>query len=633
MIHMVCLTPEEISDYLQGRLPDEQCDIVEQHLSHCENCEAIVRQVDPSGDSLIRHLRLTPDPPIADRSWQRCLETLRQLPERADPPVAPAAGISLEQALRPDSVYHYQLGQQLGRGGMGVVYRSWHPQLHRPVAIKILSASRATDAPSIARFQREMRAAGGLDHPGIVRAVDAGIWQGTYYLVMEFIDGIDLSRLVHRSGPLAAADACALMLQAADALQFAHEHQVIHRDIKPSNLILARDGTVKILDFGLARFEHGGLTSHEATTAGRLVGTLDYLAPEQAAGVQPIDARSDVYGLGATLFRLLAGRPPHGSSQNRPILQYLQELTHEDPLAIETYRGDLPEELCQLIANMLSRDPELRPPTAGCVAESLRPLAEGSQLTSLAVESIGHGDEAADKFGASIDSTRAGDGHDSLPAVEQSRQTEPSRGKVFRFWAIATACLLMGLVGGWSGVTLWLKTGEAAIEIQSEVDDVTLELVKDGKIAEQIEVHPGEKVSRIRVGKYELRIAGQTDHVRVDQNSFSLMRGDQRIVRITRDANIPAEDLVVVGEADPGTVVRQQLQAVQAKIDALREKFGDDDPAVIKAIEELERTKREIMRLALGDDPDCANQQRTHLSTVDRNRITRNRSVDRRGCH
>ncbi len=381
---MVCLSPEEIADYLEGRLSDVRSDDVEEHLSSCDRCEVVARDLEGSADSIVQHLRLSPaatDASAADEGWNSCLQSLRALPERMAGPSELAEGVSLDQAIRPESVYHYRLGRQLGRGGMGVVYESWHPQLHRPVAIKILSASRTADAASIARFQREMRAAGGLDHPGIVRAVDAGIWQGTYYLVMEYIDGVDLSRLARRTGPMSPADACAMIAEAAEAVQFAHENQVIHRDIKPSNLILTREGSVKILDFGLARLEHAGLASNDATTAGRLIGTLDYLAPEQAAGAQPLDARSDIYGLGATLFRLLAGSPPHGSSQNRPILQYLQELTHDDAIDIQNYRNDLPSELCQLIAKLLSRDPERRPPTAASVAEALRTFAEGAQLT------------------------------------------------------------------------------------------------------------------------------------------------------------------------------------------------------------------------------------------------------------
>ncbi len=539
MIRAVCLTPQEISDYLQGRLPEEQSSSIEEHLSSCDRCEATVRRLDESSDSLIRHLRLTPEPESEDEQWEDCLNSLRSLPGQTVESAEPGEAVSLDQVLRPKSVYHYRLDQQLGQGGMGVVYRSWHPQLHRPVAIKILSASRATDASSIARFQREMRAAGGLDHPGIVRAVDAGIWQGTYYLVMEYIDGVDLSRLVRRCGPLDAADACEMMVQAAESLQFAHDRQTVHRDIKPSNLILTRDGVIKILDFGLARLERGGLTGHDATTAGRLVGTLDYLSPEQAAGRDPIDSRSDLYGLGATLFRLLSGRPPHGSSQNRPVLQYLQEVTSVAPPSLDSIRADLPPQLCQIVAKLLSRDPQYRPADAEQVATLLRPFRDGADLKAL-VEHVAEVSSSAEDSPIDSRDVTAHRSTEQGPDILPVRSTGPIRRRLVTRLAIALGCFLIGIAGGLGGLTLWLKTGEAVVEIQSEVDDVSLQLIADGEIAKQIEVHPGNEVTRVRVGKYELKITGNTDRVLLDQQGFDLMRGDRRMVRIRRMQERPA---------------------------------------------------------------------------------------------
>ena len=628
MNQMVCLTPEEISDYLQGRLPEAQCDTVEEHLSECESCDATAQQLDRPDDSLLRHLRLSPDPPVANEQWESCLDSLRSMPELIGQKAPSAGQVSLEKTLRPDSVYHYQLGRQLGRGGMGIVYQSWHPQLHRPVAIKILSAARATDKSSITRFQREMRAAGGLDHPGIVRAVDAGVWQGTYYLVMEFIDGVDLSRLVHRSGPLAVSDACAIVVQAAKALQFAHEHQVIHRDIKPSNLILTRDGEVKILDFGLARLEHGGLTNHDATTAGRLVGTLDYLAPEQAGGKDPIDARTDVYGLGATLFRLLTGRPPHGSSQNRPVLQYLQELTSDDPASAETYRADLAPKLVKIISQILSRDPEKRPPTAEQVAMLLSPFAEGAALETLASQvSIEEEDSPPESVGASIESTSHLEPVAETSPKSANPVTRPVRQKRFGGWPVLVGSLLVGLIGGWSGVTLWLNSGDASIQIESETDDISLQLVKDGTVAQEIEVHQGSKETRVRVGKYELRIAGDSDHVRLHQDSLSLMRGDQRIVRITRNKAASAKPETTTakqeaaGESEltrSAIALNEILDKSQKEIDSQRKKYAPNHPEFLTAVKKHESVKQEIMRIVFGQDPDARTSRgRTYQQWTD----------------
>lgn len=664
MIRMVCLTSDEITDYLQGRLPEEESLSVEEHLSGCDQCEESVRSLDASGDSLIRHLRLSRNPPNEDGDWENCLDSLRELPDRVsdartDDGPRESDGVPLEQMLRPESVYHYQLEQQLGRGGMGVVYRSWHPQLHRAVAIKILSASRSADAASISRFQREMRAAGGLDHQGIVRAVDAGVWQGTYFLVMELIDGVDLARIVHRCGPLSVADGCAMIVQAAEAVQFAHEKQIIHRDIKPSNLMLTREGVVKILDFGLARLEHGGLTSHDATTAGRLIGTLDYLAPEQAAGSGPVDSRSDVYGLGATLFRLLAGQAPHGSSQNRPILQFLQELVNEATPPLDHYREDLPKELCSIVSATLARDPSQRPASAGQLAELLRPWADGSQLSRLCDESIDAeaGGESPSEFGKGLGSTRS---------VQDEQQNErrdaqhvnaigkPVRSRPAVHALIATACLLAGLLGGWAGLTMWLKTGDAYVRIDSEVDEITLELIKDGEVSERIEVHPGEKVSRVQVGRYELKIAGKSDSVRLDQASLLLMHGDERVVRITKQASPPSPitktpvtpspitktpiteasasadfpdradhgDMIEATAAAPSISspadVERWLQAEGAKLESLRSQHGEDHPLVAEAKKDYVKAKKELVRIATGEDPSALTSKgRTYKQWTD----------------
>lgn len=498
MIRTICPTTQEITDYLHGKLREPQGLEIEQHLSDCAECEQAAIRLDASGDSLMRYLRLKPEITEADDDWQFCRTLLSQLPSRVDGAAAPSDAVSLQNALRPESVYHYRLGTQLGHGGMGVVYQSMHPQLHRSVAVKILSASRASDAQSIARFQREMRAAGALDHVGIVRAVDAGVWQGTYYLVMEYVDGIDLSRLVRQNGPLGEADAAAIIMQAAEALQYAHDSQVIHRDIKPSNLMLTRDGMVKILDFGLARLEHGGLTNHDATTAGRLVGTLDYLAPEQAEGKQPIDGRADLYGLGATLFKLLAGRPPHGSSHDRPILQHLRRLTTTEADSLEKIRQDLKPELCRVVAKLLQRDPQQRPSSAREVVELIRPFTLTANLANIASQAMLKVDLAREEESSSKDKTPLF----STPAMHEKRQPqsdlqlEPesqSRTRLWRSLLTVVGLLLIGLSIGFGAVTLWLKTGTALLKIESEVDDVSLQFFKDGHIADEIEVERATK--------------------------------------------------------------------------------------------------------------------------------------------
>lgn len=542
MIRVICPTENEIADYLNGVSDDPIESRIEEHLVQCAECEERAIRLDASGDSLLRHLKLRPNQPPSDEKWLAFQTQLKDIPSRIQQSSPPSDAVSLKSALAPESLYHYQLGKQLGRGGMGVVYESWHPQLHRKVAIKILSAARAADTASIARFQREMRAAGNLDHPGIVRAVDAGVWQGTYYLVMEHVDGIDLSHLIQKFGPLNAAESIEVIYQAALALQHAHDNQVIHRDIKPSNLMLARDGTIKILDFGLARLEHSGLTNQDTTTAGRLVGTLDYLAPEQATGGTPIDARADIYGLGATLFKLLTGQPPHGPSRDQPIFQHLQRLTNSEPNKISEFRADVPPELQSFAEEMLRRTPDQRPSSAGLVATSLLDMSSRTDLAGLVEQAIlqteiqPDSSDLSDPQQARLDTAMHGPVADTEQVQPSPPLTTSVNGskKATRFF-VAIAMLMLGSLAGVAGLTLWINTGEGKIRIESEVEDVKLQLAKDGKTVDEISVTTGDTESAVRVGKYELRVAAGSDRVKISHSTIDLRRGEKQVVRIWKD--------------------------------------------------------------------------------------------------
>ena len=578
MIQSVCPSDEEIRNYLHGRISEESGDLLQGHVTGCDICRLTIEKMEQSDDSLMRHLRLASQKNherIANKnsqSWISNREALYRIPENPTSDVdADESDVEPTSEIQPLEVYHYRLEEILGRGGMGVVYRSWHPQLHRPVAVKLLSIARAADNQSIARFQREMRAAGGLDHPGIVRALDAGVWQGTNYLVMEYVDGVDLSRLIRSCGPLSVADAAAIIVQLCDAIQSAHDSQVVHRDIKPSNVMLTRDGTVKILDFGLARLEHGtgSLAGGDATSAGRLLGTLDYLSPEQARGEQEIDHRADIYAIGATLFRLLTGRPPHGASRDRSVLEHLQRLSTGDPDNVSDVRSDLPSELCRLIQSMLSREVENRPESASAISDALRPLSKDARLRELAEHSL----ERLEFAGEKSDS-RHSIGQNPRPAALPKVSREKSGfGKVF----IATLLTIGGLIAGAYGMTLWLSTGDGTVKIESEVDDVRLQLIAGGKVAEEIEVQTGAKESTIRAGKYEIRIAGGSDNIRVDRNTITLRRGDHRLVKITKSAPV-VENVVDDGPTSRGRTHAQWSQIV------LRE---TDEETLIDAIDSL----------------------------------------------
>ena len=266
---------------------------------------------------------------------------------------------------------------------MGAVYKAFHTKLKRIVAVKLLPEYRQRSPEAVARFHREMEAVGRVDHPNIVRAHDAGEADGQFFLVMEFIEGVTLSSLVRRVGPLDVANACDIVRQAAVGLQHAHEHGLVHRDVKPSNLMLTTTGVVKVLDLGLARLQVEECSDGDATASGQIMGTADYMAPEQGSNPRDADARADVYALGCTLYFFLAGRPPFDDPQHSSFLGKVMAHANEAVVPIDQIRPDVPGPLMAVLNRMLAKSPAKRCSTAAEVAESLTPFCAGSNLVGL----------------------------------------------------------------------------------------------------------------------------------------------------------------------------------------------------------------------------------------------------------
>ncbi|WP_280839599.1 protein kinase [Micromonospora sp. A200] len=261
----------------------------------------------------------------------------------------------------------YQSEELLGSGGMGEVWRGRDLRLDRPVAIKVLAAAGLTEPMAAERFDREARAAAGLTHPHIVAVYDFGTAENDSYLIMELVEGRTVSALI-ADGPLTVLQALSIAVQTCDGIAAAHAAGVVHRDVKPGNLIVTATGTVKICDFGIARlpWTEGENTLTEPATK---LGTSSYMSPEQALG-QPVDHRTDLYGLGCTLYAMLACGPPFTGEP----LSVLHQHVNEPPQPLRERRPDVPAELDALAAELLAKDPADRPRDAAEVRDRMAAL-------------------------------------------------------------------------------------------------------------------------------------------------------------------------------------------------------------------------------------------------------------------
>lgn len=271
----------------------------------------------------------------------------------------------------------YLLLALLGEGGMGQVFKARHRIMDRLVALKIIRAEHLAHPDVVKRFHREVKAAAQLIHPNVVIAHDAGQSGTTHFFVMELLEGTDLAHLVAEQGPLPPGPACNYVRQAALGLQCAHEHGMVHRDIKPQNLFLVKDTqTVKVLDMGLARLRAASEeSSAPMTREGAIMGTPDYLAPEQAVDASKVDIRSDIYSLGCTLYHLLAGEPPFAGGS---LIQKIYRHQQNEPPAIESVRSDLPAGLAPIVHKMVAKRPEDRFQTPAEAAAALAVFAEAT---------------------------------------------------------------------------------------------------------------------------------------------------------------------------------------------------------------------------------------------------------------
>jgi serine/threonine protein kinase len=524
-----CPPPEQLKAYLAGLLEPEGYDSLSKHLLDCQDCEQTIIALEADPDTLVEILKQphAPEP--------------SELPASA--PKSPADSlIDLQNASArngiPKQIGQYELLSLLGSGGMGAVYLARHKSLDKKVALKLLPAFPSQKAEFVARFQREMRAAGKLDAPAIVRTTDAGEHDGIHYLVMDAIDGLNLSNIARAEGKLAVADACELVRQAAMGLAHAHENGIVHRDVKPSNLMLDCSGQVRILDFGLAQMSFWESGSAEITTVGQLMGTLDYMAPEQAERGGAVDYRADLYSLGSTLFRLLTGRAPLAAAPNLTPLEKLRLLATHKPPRLRSLRPDAPKELGEIVDAMLSRDPSQRPASAIHAAELLEPFTTDADLVGLLKRAKEN--PIPDESNLMWNPLWQRDLKDKevVPKLASNR----SRFGGWGTW-IAAACLGCLILGG---ILFVIETNKGQLVIDSEANvQVRLVSVDDSGSKtdiDDLQIMPGTKATRLRSGKYEIILEGASDSFVVHNGSFSIRNGEVVVATVKKKGSATAGD-------------------------------------------------------------------------------------------
>jgi WD40 repeat protein len=547
-----CPSPRELQAFRVGELPLPDLERVGEHLGMCPGCASTVDALLDTPDHLVAALRGLDgsDPVPTGGTIDKEMAALEAAWEDPSWRREPAPTVRVAAGPAPSQLREYRLLGKLGEGGMGAVYRALHTRLERVVALKVLAPERTADPDAVKRFQREMKAVGKLGHPHIVRATDAGEVDGTHFLVMEYVAGPDLARLVRAVGRLPVADACEAARQAAVGLHHAHQRGLVHRDVKPSNLLLSRTGQVKLLDLGLALLPK----ATEGTTSEDLVlGTLDYLAPEQAERAHAVDRRADVYGLGCTLYHLLAGRVPYPDPPYQTPLEKIRAHAEAPVPSVRAARPEVPEKLAALLGRLLAKDPASRPASADEVAEALRPFAAGSDLRKLARRLALPAEERV----------QADPGQTPPP----TRLTGPRRRRPYLLAGVAAGLLALAAL---AGAVLYIETARGTLEVRTDDRDVHVSVDQDGEVVTVLDLKNRNEVE-LRAGKYHLRVEGRDDLVVPEGDTFDLRRGDRVVARIRRKGWDLLPTVALSPPPDPAALARRPGAA-----DALR---GEGIPA------------------------------------------------------
>jgi serine/threonine-protein kinase len=483
---------------------------------------------------------------------------------------------------------NYVLMEKIGAGGMGQVFKAEHRRMHRSVAIKVLPPNMMKDAAAIARFEREVTAAAKLRHPNIVAADDADCANGVHFLVMELVEGSDLSVLVKKNGPFPIAQAVHYILQAAKGLEFAHNEGVVHRDIKPANLLLDKKGVVKILDMGLARLsgDVDAPTQAELTSTGTVMGTVDYMAPEQALNTKAADHRADIYALGCSLYYLLAGKATYDGDTLMAKL-----LAHRDQ-SIPALRATCPEvseQLETVFKKMVAKKVEDRYQTMTEVIADLERCRSVQPVT----QTFQQPDSTTLEKTATLtfsDKTSAEATILSTPSIKAALTKTANNKKLVLIGAVVLGVAMLAVII----VSLKTKDGTLIVEVD-QPDAVVQVLDAEG------EVEISQKSDK---GKVSISVDSGKHRLKVEKDGFAVFGQD---VEMQSGGKTPIKAKLVPLEDKPAMVGAKPAMAVEGTKKPLFFQTPGFDPwakdvAAMPADKQVEAVANKLVELNPGFD-------------------------------
>jgi serine/threonine protein kinase/Leucine-rich repeat (LRR) protein len=494
---------------------------------------------------------------------------------------------------------NYVILDKIGAGGMGQVFKAQHRRMKRIVAIKMLPPAVTKDKAAVARFQREVEAAAKLRHTNIVAADDADEAKGVHFLVMEYVEGRDLSALVKKDGPFAIAKAVNYVLQTARGLEFAHKSGVIHRDIKPANLLLGTDGTVKILDMGLARIESGGDVAAQAelTGTGAIMGTVDYMAPEQGVSTKDADARADIYSLGCTLHYLLIGKPVYnGETVTAKLLAH-----HHHPVPnLRQLRSEVPEQVDTVFRKMVAKKIEDRYQSMTEVVAALERCGVGRDVSFSSQQSFGP--DSDDGLLTFLKDIPTGPTHKPKP---QKPAEAAGQGGSKNKKPLLVGAGVLGVLALLAGVIISLKSGDDNLIVEvNEPDAVVTISNEEGKIEVTRKTDKTPLSISVDPGKHRLR---------VEKDGFQFLTKDFVVEAegktTLRARMVPVKPAAIVGQPSQ----RWKTPAFQAWMAATQK---------LPAEKQIEAVSKKLMELNPGFDGEVGDYGGKGTPKIEKGKVT-----------